>query len=77
MAEALKPCPFCGGQNIIVEPAMYGHGHTVSCSDCTAMVISTVEPPLVSRRDVITMWNRRCRWLRGSRRPSPEGEANG
>lgn len=57
---ALAPCPFCGGVTILVEKTMYGHGHTASCDDCSAMVVSTAEPPIDSERDVIAAWNSRA-----------------
>jgi Lar family restriction alleviation protein len=56
---ALKPCPFCGCSNLVIERTLYGYGHYVGCDECTANVVSCVKPPLNSERDAREMWNRR------------------
>lgn len=57
-AQALKPCPFCGGTEIVYERYLHmaGERYRVWCADCTA----GVDPGYA--RDVGTvqnMWNRR------------------
>jgi len=58
--EALAPCPFCGSTELVVAPAMFGHGHTVSCDGCTANLMDTAVPPFHSRQRAIAAWNRRA-----------------
>ena len=57
-AQALKPCPFCGGTEIVYERYLHmaGERYRVWCEDCTA----GVDPGYA--RDIGTvqnMWNRR------------------
>ena len=54
MSEKFKPCPFCGGTNIIIGLASdTGYSWCVTCSDCW----SRTGP--MSREKAITAWNSR------------------
>ena len=58
----LKPCPFCGGEAIIVYSAkrkdFYGRdieGTAIACDNCNATIFFR------SRRLAIEAWNRRAK----------------
>ena len=62
--EALKPCPFCGGTNILIDEIPphrhvmvmlpdYSGSATVECMDCEAAIIRG------TRAEVVEAWNRR------------------
>lgn len=52
MSEELKPCPFCGGNNLSVEGITF---YWVECIDCNAS-ISGHE----TEEQAIEAWNRRA-----------------
>lgn len=52
MSEKLKPCPFCGGNNLSVEGITF---YWVECIDCNAS-ISGHE----TEEQAIEAWNRRA-----------------
>jgi Lar family restriction alleviation protein len=57
MNKELKPCPFCGGDNIKVLGGKIGKHDTnffVVCKDCSAT--SGTDP---EKTNVIEAWNRR------------------
>lgn len=54
----LKPCPFCGGEAIILKADQYHqfpNTHYISCRDCTAGI-----GPLDTEAEAIEAWNRRA-----------------
>mgnify|MGYP002068886796 FL=1 len=50
--EKIKPCPFCGNNNIIIERRR--DGNVVSCIGCGVSIVA-----YISREEIIEMWNRR------------------
>lgn len=57
-AQALKPCPFCGGTEIVYERYlnMAGERYRVWCMDCTA----GVDPGCAQDIETVqNIWNRR------------------
>ena len=56
MAE-LKPCPFCGGEEIVIRPVQSAHQRTyyyIQCRNCFAR-----SGDLWRKSKVIEAWNRR------------------
>ena len=59
MDEKLKPCPFCGGENIIIdrddgwENMDTNPDWNVFCRDCTATITEC------TREKAIAAWNKR------------------
>lgn len=53
MNEKLKPCPFCGGQAVLVD---ISYPYWVSCSMCNARINSKTE----DRDGAIRAWNSRA-----------------
>lgn len=52
MSEELKPCPFCGNENI--QFFIDDCGYTMICTECMAL------GPLVGKQEAaISAWNRR------------------
>ena len=56
----LKPCPFCGGEAILLEDSFWETynetgRNTVVCNSCGATMLETKE-----RRDVVAAWNERA-----------------
>ena len=59
MTEKLKPCPFCGGSNVVVQKTPSGgktkFSYSVVCEDCWIWTdMSDIEAK------VINVWNRRA-----------------
>lgn len=57
MNDTLKPCPFCGGEAVILKADQYHvfpDTYYVSCTKCTAGV-----GPLDTEAEAIEAWNRR------------------
>ena len=57
MKSELKPCPFCGGNNVDVIEYKAGYG-TVGCGDCCFEFPS--EEYMGTIENVIEKWNRRA-----------------
>ena len=55
MSEELKPCPFCGSNNI----ELIDHDNSIWCEDCPA----GVNDYTVSINDLIEAWNTRINEL--------------
>lgn len=57
----LKPCPFCGSNNVAIydnyKTKFTVHYNCVECLKCGAMVVDTNEKH--SLNDVVKAWNRR------------------
>ena len=61
--EKLKPCPFCGGEAVLLE-IPYGRLQAVRCNECGAVIRSA---PSISF--AIKAWNRRdSGWIKTSER---------
>ncbi len=58
MGEKLKPCPFCGSENIIIEQTEIGTDMNVRCSDCSANI--DVKSWKVFS-NIIKTWNKRAK----------------
>lgn len=50
----LKPCPFCGSENVIFVNSSVGFGMWVSCNDC-----ETVGPTCQTKEEAERAWNHR------------------
>lgn len=50
----LKPCPFCGSENVIFVNGLIGPGMWVSCNDCAA-----IGPTCQTKEEAESAWNRR------------------
>lgn len=64
MHEKLKPCPFCGSENVELRAGALFNG-AVHCNDCTADVVFDAVRLTLSGDDnwrdaVIEGWNRRA-----------------
>ena len=54
MSTALKPCPFCGGENILLDTRRINREeHFVCCLQCQATFVGD------SERECIEKWNKR------------------
>lgn len=60
MHEELKPCPFCGGKNIVVRKytAVAGVHYYVQCDSANGGCGAEFESR-ISRKDAIKAWNKR------------------
>lgn len=58
MSQELKPCPFCGGKNIILgtHEASWGTEQYIKCCDCMAKIQIDQE---YGEKMLIYRWNRR------------------
>lgn len=58
--EDLKPCPFCGGENIAID-RLGDQVFDVTCWDCRAGTGGDVSfgPEAASRLDALKTWNTR------------------
>ena len=63
----LKPCPFCGGNNIVIYDKSFNSGpyYDIFCRDCEASVRFADESE--TEEGAVNMWNTRI---------APESEAN-
>ena len=52
MNEELKPCPFCGGNNLSVEGITF---YWVECTDCNASIAGNE-----TKEEAVEAWNRRA-----------------
>lgn len=65
MSEQLKPCPFCGSDNVEEQPAEQCDAvrwvAEIYCHDCDSRVSSqsTDRSPLEASETVVDIWNRR------------------
>ncbi len=57
MKDELKPCPFCGSKNVVLEKK--NSGYQVRCHYCGARGKYTVAGLAGSRIEAIKAWNRR------------------
>lgn len=57
MSKELKPCPFCGSKNVVLENK--NGGYQVRCRFCGARGKYTVVGLHGSRMEAINAWNRR------------------
>ena len=56
MSDKLKPCPFCGKKNIIIETwSSGGPRYMVKCNNPNCPV-----PEIWAKKSVIEAWNRRA-----------------
>ena len=58
MSNELKPCPFCGGEAVILKADQYHvfpYSYYVSCTKCTVGL-----GPLDTEAEAIEAWNRRA-----------------
>lgn len=53
MNKKLKPCPFCGGNNLSVEGVTF---YWVECVDCNASIAG-----YETKEQAIEAWNRRAK----------------
>lgn len=52
----LKPCPFCGGNDVTIEESIEFHGHFyVICHSCEISTFKFNDP-----RKAVKRWNRRA-----------------
>ena len=56
MTTKLKPCPFCGDKNPLVDGFNFGLTTRVVCLKCFVD-----GPPKFNEKDAISAWNRRPR----------------
>ena len=54
MKEKLKPCPFCGSENIIIEEGPISGGFCATCNSCFAL-----GPWSSCEDEAIKTWNER------------------
>ena len=59
MKESLKPCPFCGGENLIQGNVEYSFGTDIfiRCADCSGKMQLCAE---YGKTQLIKAWNRRA-----------------
>lgn len=57
MAVKLKPCPFCGSDNVIIFNTFDSaiKRYNVECLNCMATI-----PAYSQKKDVVKHWNRRA-----------------
>lgn len=58
--ERLKPCPFCGSENISTGQALVAIGpynNVITCGDCGMYC----KPAVIEMGDAIKAWNRRAK----------------
>lgn len=58
-SDRLRPCPFCGGEDVVVERYEHHEGawrYRVICTDCMARVDSGLWQ---RRHQAVEAWNRR------------------
>lgn len=56
--DEVKPCPFCGGKEIVIDKYKYNSGerYRIFCTGCMAMI----DPGYAQQEyTVIKMWNKR------------------
>ena len=54
----LKPCPFCGGENVHLDKAYsYFRDIVIYCEDCD--MVFTLDDCNTTEQEVIEAWNRR------------------
>lgn len=56
MMEELKPCPFCGGENVAISP--YDGAKAIICMDCLCQSASYREDNALE--NAVSAWNRRA-----------------
>jgi len=72
MNEKLKPCPYCGSDDVHLEEM--GYPHHVYCSNCSARITGQGYEE-EGEADAIRRWNRRASgWIHIKTRPLTEEE---
>lgn len=57
----LKPCPFCGGQPVLIDKDILGTWcKSVMCRDCKATVAYFVDESNRGEKRAANAWNRRA-----------------
>lgn len=51
----LKPCPFCGSENVMIDDLFDNGTHTVFCGDCQSK-----SPNCCEYNDAVESWNTRA-----------------
>ena len=59
MSEELKPCPFCGGEDIDFA-STNGKSFALVCRNCAARVGGRHYPDHVEQKEMIEKWNTRA-----------------
>lgn len=62
----LKPCPFCGGNNITIQRWDMTKSYFIMCHDCPARMDDLIEKKdgtskPIKLKGAITAWNRRVK----------------
>lgn len=58
MSEELKPCPFCGGNDLHIESFSGWGADVIICYDCLA---TFSQQEITCEEDLIGAWNRRVK----------------
>lgn len=56
MREEIKPCPFCGSDNVDVLP----HDNGIGCLDCHVFMPRVASTEVGRSHGGLEMWNRRA-----------------
>ena len=59
MSETLKPCPFCGGEAVLIEPNEHWSFYHVYCVNECCIGWKSIEASFFVADEAITAWNTR------------------
>ena len=54
MSEKLKPCPFCGSENLYIDSGEFFREYEIRCTKCGGRICW-----FDTKAEAITAWNRR------------------